>query len=336
MAGANASAPEKNSWRALVTQALQAQYPDAKIDAVNTSVGGLGADYANFHLRYDTLPKKPDLIFTDAYCNGPGGDDLIRCNEGIVRQIRKELPDAEIVFTYIYTKAGGGVDRYYQKGETPKDFVQLHELCKHYGLVDIDLGKVMYDALQKQPATPLLSDVVHPSDAGHKLYADAIMQFLKERIVKGNSSTSVLPVPYKPNSMENPTIIDAEAAMKLGTGWKIDKKTIGFMPETLLVADPAKGAELTVSFTGTQCGLYWLESFEGGQIEWSVDGQPAQKLASASDFLIKHRTSVVTFRRCRFTNPVPYGEHKLTIRALPDKPAGSLGNVIKIGAIIAQ
>src|SRR5580698_3494707 len=54
MAGASATSAEKTSWRALVTQALQAQYPDARIEAVNTSVGGRGADYANFHFKYDT------------------------------------------------------------------------------------------------------------------------------------------------------------------------------------------------------------------------------------------------------------------------------------------
>lgn len=334
MAGAGASAPEKTSWRALVTQALQAQYPDARIEAVNTSVGGLGADYANFHLRYDTLPKKPDLIFTDAYCNGPYGEDLVRCNEGLIRQIRKALPDAEIVFTYIYTQAGGGVERYYKKGETPKQFVQLHELCQHYGLADIDLGKVMYDALQKKPAARLLADAVHPSDAGHKLYADALVQFLKEHIVKGDSVAPALPAPFKPNPMENPTILDAEAAMKLGTGWKVQAEPANFVPATMTMADPAKGAELSVTFTGTQVGLYWLESFEGGQIEWSVDGQPAQKMASANDFLVKHHTMLMTFHRCRVS--IPYGEHKLTIRALPEKPAGTLGNVIRIGAIVMQ
>jgi hypothetical protein len=131
-----------------------------------------------------------------------------------------------------------------------------------------------------------------------------------------------------------PTILDAEAAMKLGAGWKVDSRPAGLMPATLLVADRAKGAELNITFTGTQVGLYWLESFEGGQIEWSVDGQPAQKLASASDFLVKRHTMLMTFHRCRVS--LPYGEHKLTIRALPDKPPGSLGNLIKIGAIVMQ
>ena len=91
MAGAGATAAEKTSWRALVTQELQTKYPDAKVEAINTSVGGKGSDYANFHFQFDTLPKKPDLIFTDAYCNGPYGADLVRCNEGLIRQIRKAL-----------------------------------------------------------------------------------------------------------------------------------------------------------------------------------------------------------------------------------------------------
>jgi hypothetical protein len=100
------------------------------------------------------------------------------------------------------------------------------------------------------------------------------------------------------------------------------------------VADPAKGAELNFSFTGTQVGIYWLQSFDGGQVEWSVDDQPMQKLSSSNDFLVKRHTMVMSFDRCRLS--IPYGPHKLKLRALPEKPAGSLGNVIKIGAIVAQ
>jgi GDSL-like Lipase/Acylhydrolase family len=218
MAGANATSAQKTSWRALVTQALQAQYPDARIEAVNTSVGGRGADYANFHFRYDTLPKKPDLIFTDAYCNGPYGDEEVRCNEGLIRQIRQALPNAEIVFVYIYKKSGGGVDRFYAKGEMSE--AQLHGLCGHYGIPDIDLAKVFYDAFQAKPDRRLLSDSVHPNDAGHKIYADAVMQFLKQRIVKGDIAAQPMPQPFKPSPMENPNVIDAQSTVKLNfSGW---------------------------------------------------------------------------------------------------------------------
>ena len=42
----------------------------------------------------------------------------------------------------------------------------------------------------------------------------------------------------------------------------------------------------------------------------------------------------LNFDRLKAT--LPYGEHKLTIRASSEKPPGSLGNVIKIGAIVTQ
>jgi acyl-CoA thioesterase-1 len=333
MAGAGASAPEKTSWRALVTQGLQAQYPGATIEAINTSVGGKGADYANFHFPYDTLPKQPDLIFTDAYCNGPYGADLVRCNEGLIRQMRKALPDAEIVFLYIYNRTGGGVDRYFQKGEVPPMHAQLHALTRHYGLPDLDLGKVMFDEFKKAPGARLLADDVHPSDAGHRLYAEAVLGFLKERIVPG-SPARALPAPFQEHPAEAPNSLDAPKLAALGTGWKVDPRPLGFMPSTLTVADPAKGAELSIPFTGSMAGLYWLQAFDGGQVEWSVDGQPPQRLVSGTEIFVKRHTMAITFDRLKVT--LPYGEHRLTIRALPEKPAGSLGNVIKIGAVTTQ
>jgi hypothetical protein len=135
--------------------------------------------------------------------------------------------------------------------------------------------------------------------------------------------------------MENPNVIDAQAAVKLGTGWKLEERPIGFMPATLAVADPSKGAELNVTFTGTQIAVYWLNSFEGGQLEWSVDDQPAQGISSASDFVVKIRGSAAVFDRL-LKRGLPYGEHRLAIRALAEKPANSHGNTIKIGAIVTQ
>ena len=69
-------------------------------------------------------------------------------------------------------------------------------------------------------------------------------------------------------------------------------------------------------------------------MEWSVDGQPPQRLISGADIFVKRHTMALNFDRLKAT--LPYGEHKLTIRALSEKPPGSLGTVIKIGAIVTQ
>jgi hypothetical protein len=162
-----------------------------------------------------------------------------------------------------------------------------------------------------------------------------VLQFLKQRIVKGSTAVQPMPQPFKPNPMENPNVINAQSAVKLGTGWKLEEQPIGFMPATLTVADSSKGAELNATFTGTQIAVYWLNSFEGGQIEWSVDGQPAQRISSASDFIVKIHGSAATFDRL-LKGSLSYGEHKLTVHALAEKPANSFGNTIKIGAIVTQ
>jgi len=224
------------------------------------------------------------------------------------------------------------VDRYFQKGEIPPDHVQLHALTQHYGIADIDLGKVKFDEFKKNPSAKLLSDAVHPADPGHKLYADAIMSFLSERLVKG-ASVKDMPVPFKENPAE-PNILEGQKAAALGTGWKVDARPLGFMRSTLTVADPAKGAEMIIPFTGSVMGIYWLQTFDGGQLEWSVDGQPPQRLISSAEILVKRHTMALNFDRLKAT--LPYGEHKLTIRASSEKPPGSLGTVIKIGAIVTQ
>ena len=340
MAGAGASAPEKTSWRALTTKHLREQYPDATIEDVNTSIGGTGADFAAFRLGLDTLPKKPDLIFTDVYCNGPQGDLGIRCNEGIIRQIRQVLPEAEMVFTFVYTKSGLGVDQFYKKGEVP--YADLHALTAHYAIPEIDLGKVLYDAFQNRPANapPLLVDVCHPSDAGHECYAEAVGKFLKERIVKGDTAIQPMPQPYRPNPVEKPNVLGAAELIKLGKGWKVLAQPEGWSPpwwsgvSGLTTVESSTPAELNIQFTGSMIALYWFAAFDGGQLEWSVDGAPAQRIISAHDFAISKHNRYLVWQK--LNTDLSYGPHTLSIRTLLDKPEKSAGTYIGIGAIVTE
>ena len=68
-----------------------------------------------------------------------------------------------------------------------------------------------------------------------------------------------MPSLFKPGTdTEKPNVIVAQSAVKLGSGWNLEERPIGFMPATLTVADSSKGAELNVTFIlGTQIGVYW-------------------------------------------------------------------------------
>jgi len=58
------------------------------------------------------------------------------------------------------------------------------------------------DQFQKEPGAKLLTDVVQPVRCGHKLYADAIIALLTQRIVKGAMTPRRCPLRFKPNPME--------------------------------------------------------------------------------------------------------------------------------------
>src|SRR6202035_2996162 len=99
-AGAGASDASKTSWRALTTAWFKAHFPDAAITEVNAAIGGTGSDLGVFRCQDDLLSKHPDLVFVEFAVNDGGGAELRikRCMEGIVRQIWKANPNADIIF----------------------------------------------------------------------------------------------------------------------------------------------------------------------------------------------------------------------------------------------
>src|SRR5689334_1200465 len=70
--GANASDPQRTSYRALMGQYLKDKYPKAHINCVDAAIGGTGSKLGMFRLERDVLSYKPDLVFLDFTAN----DDL--------------------------------------------------------------------------------------------------------------------------------------------------------------------------------------------------------------------------------------------------------------------
>ncbi len=70
--GANATDPQRTSYRAKVAQRLEAEYPKARITAVDAAIGGTGSELGIHRLDRDVLAYKPDLVFLDFTANDGG------------------------------------------------------------------------------------------------------------------------------------------------------------------------------------------------------------------------------------------------------------------------
>ncbi|MBS0208926.1 MAG: hypothetical protein JSS27_08240 [Planctomycetes bacterium] len=330
-AGAGASDSRKTSWRALTTAWFQQQFPDATIKEVNAAIGGTGSDLGAFRCPRDLLAKDPDLVFVEFAVNDGGSAEqrVKRATEGIVRQILLANPWAEIVFVYTTTKTLAPA---YAQGELPKAVTYHHAIAQHYGIPEINVGRALVEQIAQGNGTweTLTTDGVHPNDAGYALYMKTIAEYLAahQRDTPAPGSTD-LPDPLTNDPFSGAHMQDVTALY--APGWtKEEKSFAGHFPHYLACHEP--GTELVHKFSGTTIGVFWLIAPDSGDIEWSIDDSPPQRLSSWDKYALK-------FTRANYailSDSLPSGEHTLKIKVLGDKNAQSKGTWIRIAALLVH
>ena len=177
--GANATDPNRTSWRARIGERLEARYPDAHFKFVDAAIGGTDSQLGIFRLERDVISFKPDLVFVEWLVNDGEygvGDNHACTYEGIVRHLLERLPGC------VPVQVALPIRRTIEEPD-PSRLVRLGEqkrIGEAYGLVFADVlsemrkrhadGRVDLDRMW--PA--LIGDDVHPHDFGYGLYADII------------------------------------------------------------------------------------------------------------------------------------------------------------------
>ena len=247
--------------------------------------------------------------------------------EGIVRQIWRDNPSADIVFFYTLSKP---MAQFYDRGEKPPTVTWHERLAAAYGIPSLNLGETLWQQVHDGKAKweALLPDNVHPSDQGHAIYAQQIRAFLQEhRTDKAKWARKRLPAPVSKDPFESARMIDPSGIA--AQGWTRDDPTIRF-PHS--ISADAPGTELKFPFRGTVMGLYWLVAPDSGDIEWSIDGSAVKRASSWDRYALRLSRAHYTI----LDDALPDRDHVLTFRILPEKNAESKGTWIRIGALLVN
>ena len=329
--GGGASDASKTSWRARTTAWLRETFPKSAVAEVNAAIGGTGSDLGAFRLERDLLKRRPDLVFLEFAVNDHGAnheDRTLRAMEGIVRQIYRANPAAEIVFVYTATKATVAP---YEQGSVPNTVAWHQRVAGHYGLASINVGKTLWQAIRDNKGTweTLTTDTVHPNDAGYAVYAEDVRQFLLRHRDDRPRPAARMPAPLVKNPLENGRLVDAWEAR--APGWRKEEQSLaGRFPHRLAGSTP--GTELRFRFTGTAIGLYWLIAPDSGDIEWSIDGSAPRRASSWDRYALQFTRANYLLLR----DDLAHGEHELRLRILPDKQPESKGTWVRIGAFLVN
>jgi len=330
-AGAGASNSSKTSWRALTTAWFRERFPEATITEINAAIGGTGSDLGAFRCDKDLLTKDPDLVFVEFAVNDGGGEEqrVKRSMEGIVRQIWQSNPNADILFVYTTTKA---LFQPYAKGELPKAIGYHQAIARHYGIPEINVGRVLAEKINSGDASweTMTTDTVHPNDAGYVLYFDSIKAFLESHLADPPApSVFALDEPLTKDPLCGAHL--EFAAQADAPGWQKEQKSMaGQCPNYIAASEP--GTELVYVFNGTVIGIYWLIAPDSGDIEWSIDGGPATRRSSWDKYALKSSRANYAI----LADDLKPGEHRLKIKVLGEKNEQSKGTWIRIGAFMVH
>lgn len=327
--GAGATDPSKTCWRALITVWFKNKYPKCHINEIQGAIGGTGSELGSFRCQTDLLSGNPDLVFVEFAVNdyGKKAEDIQRYMDGIVRQIWRKDLNTDIVFVYTITKEMAEACK---DGEVPYSVKAHQEIADYYEIPSVNLGVKLLENIKdgKDTWEELLVDYVHPSDAGYLIYTEEMKSFLSKHLAEG-ATVRQFKAPLSERPCENGRLADG---WELYQGlWEKDSNTLADRYPHMLVCNTA-GAELEYHFKGKAIGLYYLIAPDSGDFEWSIDGSEVKRQSSWD----KYAKRFTRANYCILDDNLEEGEHILKIKVLQDKNPESLGNWLRIGAVLLE
>jgi lysophospholipase L1-like esterase len=321
-------------WREQSVAAIAGRYPRNPVTHVNAGVGGTGSDLGAFRLAGDVLRGRPDLVFVEFAVNDFKRNpvEVEQSMEGIVRQTRRTVPGADLLFVYTLHRDS---KPFVERGEPSPVIAAMERVAGHYGIPSLHFGPAVW-ALEREgklvfqgkpagtEAGQLLftEDGVHPLKEGHAVYAEVVARRFPD-LLRGGRAPRKLPRPLHANNWENaqtlsiaqPALTGSWERLTPGTD-SLVRKHAARMPAVWRSGEA--GAALTVRFRGTRIGIYDLVGPPTGRILVQVDGRPAEPRLRFDKYC--------TFYRLHYflLDELPDGAHTVTFSVdagRPDKTA---------------
>ena len=206
--------------------------------------------------------------------------------EGLVRQVILYRATHSQILVYTLTPE---MLQAYQAGQTPEYIRVSEQIAEHYGIPSLNLAQY---AAQKIIAGEISfaafsADGVNPTDAGAKIYAEAVAKFVDALLtanpVPDQPQRRTLPPPLFPETDDNGRIVAYEdPPVKRSGNWKPGQASPIGPFRHVLVSDEA-GATLTLKFKGSEIGILDVVDKDSADYEYAVDGAAFRKLAAPKD-----------------------------------------------------
>ena len=330
-----------NGWRSKSMDWLRKRYPKCEFTELNATICGTGADYGATRFPADVLAKgTPDLLFVEFRVNG-GNRPAV---EGIVRQMWKANPQADICFVYTICE---GMVKDIRAGKHSAFCTQMEEVADRYGIPSVDFGievvkrldagSLAFSPAGHRPGQLLFTrDTCHPTPEGHDVYVGTLVPALEKCFATGRPGAHELGTPLEAHPYDVCELAPA-ADFVSGPDWvRVDTRTDKVYrsdfgrTEAMLrgaYATEKEGASFTVRWTGSTLILSDIPQDAEMIVESVVDGgkPQVQKRIRSKEHLLHARFWYVWAGS--------WGPHeaKITVRKIPAGQKFFCGQLQAIG-----
>lgn len=304
-----------NRWSAQMTRCLKSFFPDSNIiETRHPQPGG------SWFAQYRTSGGQ--AVFGEVICSGhlvvlelavgDQGVDQIHAQrqiEGLIRQVYQYRATHSIIVVYALTPE---LLAAYREGKEPEYVAWSEKIMENYGIPSLNLAKFVSDkiAAGEISAEDFSKDGVHPTDAGQKLYGDAISEFMNALIeatpIPEKPARIKLPEPLFPETNANGRIVAYERT-QFSDGWKSGIES-PIKPFRHLLTTEKAAETVTLQFTGTDVGLIDVSGPDSMDLEYSLDGGSWKKVPA------QKTTGPFVMRAIPFEEMLENTEHSLTLR----------------------
>ena len=288
--GANASDPQRTSYRGLMADYLRHKYPRTSFAFYDAAIGGTGSKLGMFRLERDVMSRHPDLVFLDFTANDDhnGKDpETLSSYECLLRDmIGRNVAVVQAILPFKWN---------FGNSYAPEKMARYQEHLKLSAAYHTGLGDT-FPYIQNQLTTGKANidtlwaiDAVHPDDAGYQLFFEAVRDGFDAAVKEGRVCKVPAESVNAPRYAKRTRIEVAD--LPAPKGWTKSKtfRTSAFFDglssrwmDDVLVADAKNKTidPLTVEFTGTFVALFGEGDTDGLSANIKIDGKPVQYRAN--------------------------------------------------------
>lgn len=253
-----------NGWADLTGKWLDGYFAGGA-EVKNIAVGGTNSEYGMYRLQRDLDGFVPDIAFIEYVINDPENRAYVQRNvDAIMYKFRTINPD--ILLAYVAT-TGVRYEEQARAGVEPDGVQIAREIAELNNVLFVDAGNALWQEIISTDTDPAqyLPDGVHPSSAGHKIYADTVSAALEK---------------YLPTAEPYGLADSHLRGSGYGEAWLAPVTAITDTDCTAandtLTCETGQGFSL--AFFGVAIGVELLLAPDGGQMDCLIDGTTARKI----------------------------------------------------------